>query len=153
MTAPAPLIVPAKLVWRQGEELRVVRIEPSLERRKVQRLELVADIATPRTLGKPQPFLSSDDAQHRLIPGASEEVLETDAEDESNPQQRRQRRKQLAALDLRQHRRRQPGVFAELDQPHLLLQAQRADGRANRVLLQSIPQRRRQHRSPSFFPP
>jgi len=43
----------------------------------------------------------SHDGQERLLAGADEEELQADAEDQRDPQQRRQRGKQPPALDLR----------------------------------------------------
>jgi len=87
----------------------------------------------------------SHDGQERLLAGADEEELQADAEDQRDPQQRRQRGKQPPALDLREKRRRQPRVPAELDQAHLLLQPDRPDLRPDRIGLQPLSQRRRQH--------
>jgi hypothetical protein len=50
-----------------------------------------------------------------LVTRPCEEELQADAEDESNPQQGRQRGEETAAFDLREQRRRQPGVLAQVD--------------------------------------
>src|SRR5688572_29812956 len=51
----------------------------------------------------------------------------------------------MPALDLREQRRRQTGVAAELDEPHPLLQPQRAQLLADPVAAQSVLQSLRKH--------
>ena len=76
-------------------------------------------VARLRPLGQPHPLALAGDRDDRLLAGAGEEEFEADAEDQRDAQQRRQRRKQAAALDLREHRRRQSRVLPELDETHL----------------------------------
>jgi hypothetical protein len=63
-------------------------------------------------------------------------MLKPYAKHQSNPQQRRQRRKELIALDLREHSRRKAGVLAKLGETELLLQAERSNFLADFVPLQ-----------------
>ena len=64
-------------------------------------------------------------------------MIEADAEDQRDPQQRRQRRKQQAALEFREHRGRQAGMPGQLDEAHLLAQPERPQARRNPVRLEA----------------
>jgi hypothetical protein len=68
-------------------------------------------------------------------------VVEPDAENHCDTEQRRERGKHLAALDLGQHRGRETGVRGELHQPQFLLQAQRLDAGANRIAFELVCER------------
>jgi hypothetical protein len=72
-------------------------------------------------------------------------VLQADTKDERDTQQRRKRRKQSSALDLRQQRRREPGVLAKVDEANLLLQAKRTNLGSNSIVVQSVLQGLREH--------
>ena len=101
---------------------------------------------------QPQPVRFSDHRDARPAELLGEEVLEPDAEHQRDAQERRQGREQQAALDLRQHRRRQAGVTPELHQAQLLPQPQGAQLRPDAVLLQAGRERIRNHFHPSFSP-
>ena len=79
---------------RHGEELGVVRVEPALGGRVVQRLESIGHLPRAGFVGKPDALRLADDRDEGFLAGAGEEELQADAENERDAQERRQRRKQ-----------------------------------------------------------
>src|SRR5450755_1349578 len=78
------------------------------------------------------------------------EVVEAYAEHERNAKQGRQRRVELVSFELGKQRRRQPGVFAQLDQSEALLQSKGAQFGTNLVGTKIIVNRFADHGGASF---
>ena len=76
---------------------------------------------------------------------AGDEVLEPHAEDESDPQESRERGEEAAPLDLGKQGRGESGVAAELDQPHLLREPEAAQLVADGVGPKTLFEGRGQH--------
>ena len=65
-----------------------------------------------------------DDGDDVALLVVREKIFEADAEHQCDAQERGQRRKKLAALDLGKHGRGKARVAAQFDESHLLSQAQ-----------------------------
>src|SRR6185312_12556737 len=90
----------------------VVAVELAVADRIVERLEAVSGRSPSRLLRKTNAVRLAHDGMNRPVTVLPEKVIEPDAEDQSDSQQGRQRRKQMPAFNFRQHRRRETGVFA-----------------------------------------
>src|SRR5271157_1455197 len=84
-------------------ELRVVGLHLSIAYREVETLKEKGRILGARTVRQAQPVLFSDDGESRRVFRINEKMLEADAEDHGDLEQRRKRREKLSPLDLRQH--------------------------------------------------
>jgi hypothetical protein len=126
-------------------KLGVEAPHPAICDREVEALEEVAGRVIARPVRQAEAVLPADDRDQRPLDAFHEKMLEANAEHKRYAQQRRQRREQLATLDLRQHRGRQPGVFAELHQPQFLVEPQGSDLRADLVALEPARQGLRKH--------
>src|SRR5829696_3976217 len=84
-------------------ELRVVGLHLSIADREVEALEEKGRILGARTVRQAQPVLFSDDGESRPVFPINEKMLQADAEDHGDLEQRRKRREELSPLDLRQH--------------------------------------------------
>jgi hypothetical protein len=144
----ARVLVRPQLLPRHRPKLGVVAVEAPLGRRVIERSERVGGLARARALGQCDALALARDRDERFFARPGEEELQADTEDERNPEQRRQRREETAALDFREQRRRQPGVLAQVDEADLLLQPERPDLGADAVVIQSVLQRSRQHLPP-----
>ena len=103
----------------------------------IEALEEVGNVLCPGTLRKAHPILLAHDADHAPLAFVGEEVIQPDGIHHRNPQQRRQSREELAPFEFRKQCRRKPGMLAEFDQPHVLLEPQGPQLLPDRVALQT----------------
>src|SRR6476659_573148 len=119
------MLVPPELLRRDREELREVAVQQPLHGWKVQRLKLVRLVLAACLLRKPEPIMMARDADNRLVTVCRDEVVEADAEHHRDPQQRRQRWKELSTFDLREQPWRQSRVLSQFDEAQLLFESNR----------------------------
>jgi hypothetical protein len=136
------------LLGRDRLKVRQVGVQLPLVRVEIEALEKVGDRLAVGAVGEAFPLRATNDAGRLALRLVAEEVVEAHAEHQRDPEKGRQRRIDVRPLDLREQRRRQPGVPPELDERHLLLQAKSPDLFSDLVAPQPFFQRVRQHFSP-----
>src|SRR5689334_16501465 len=95
-------------------KLDVVAVELAVANRIVERLETVSGRSAARFLWKANAVRLAHDRMNGPLTVRFEKVIEANAEHQGDPQQGRQRRKELSTFNFRQHRRRQTSVLAKL---------------------------------------
>src|SRR3954447_6257762 len=121
------MLVRTNLLRRNRFKLGEKSVQLAVGGFEVETLESISDTASTGSLGKPQALLLARDGNHMAFTFVGKEMFQPYSEYHGDSQQGRQGGKQLASFQLRKHRRREPGMFPELNQAHALSQSERPE--------------------------
>ena len=120
------MMMRTKFIGLNGLEFGEVSVGAALVGFVVEALEMIGHVGSARTLGQPNALVFPDDSGCVAAALIYEEVVEPNAEDESDAQKRGQRGVEFVALELGEECRGESGVLTELDETHAFLEAQGA---------------------------